>query len=147
MFEVCGFHVWLLLGFFFLHINLQRVSLLWEGAEPLQSLSGLAAIHPETLGTSQARVGISCKSNTSGKGCALHNPRWSRLGDPTSFHGAWKCCCKLFSLVILITQKCRVMLTENLYQIQGNFYLFFSMKEICKQGLDRNLENVVGLGF
>lgn len=49
---------------------------------------------------------------------------------------------------ILITKKCRVMLTENLYQIQGDFLSFFSsMKAICRQGLGRNLENVVGLGF
>lgn len=51
---------------------------------------------------------------------------------------------------ILITKKCRVMLMENLYQIQGDFLFFlffFSMKAICRQGLDRNLENVVGLGF
>lgn len=65
---MCGFFLVFFFGFFPLRINLQWVSLLWEGAEPLQSLSGLAAIHPETLGSSQARVGISCKSNTSGKG-------------------------------------------------------------------------------
>lgn len=64
---VLVFRFW---GFSPLYINLQWVSLLWEGTEALQSLSGLAAIHPETLSTSQARAGISCKSNTSGKGQA-----------------------------------------------------------------------------
>lgn len=44
---MCGFG-FSFLGFFFpLHINLQWVSLLWEGTEALQSLSGLAAIHPK----------------------------------------------------------------------------------------------------
>lgn len=101
---MCGFG-FSFLGFFFpLHINLQWVSLLWEGTEALQSLSGLAAIHPKPWAPPRHVQGSAVNPTRPGKGQAGR-----------SHFIPWKCCCKLFLLVILIIKKCRVMLTENLY--------------------------------
>lgn len=134
-FEIWGFHMWFLL-FFSLHVNLPWVSLLQERAEPLQGIFGLATIHPEPLGTSQARVQISCaamhcKSNFSGKGWALHNCLRSGSGDPTSFQRAWKRLLQALLPCYLVTKKCRVIVTEKLVLHSGQF---FSMKAICKFG-------------
>lgn len=129
---ICGFFF-----FFPLHVNLPWVSLLQERAEPLQGIFGLATIHPETLGTSQAHVRISCaamhcKSNLSGKGCALHNCLRSGSGDPTSFQRAWKRLLQALLPCYLVPQKCRVIVTEKLVLHSGQFFFNESNLQIWK---------------